>query len=181
MAKYSSVGDMFRARINASPTLDAFYAPKGDGWETWSWSRVGEKVKLWSAGLRATGLEDEQRVGLLCSTRVDWLIADIAISCAGGATTTIYPSSTAEDCQYILSDSGATVAVAENAAQVDKLVAQKANLPELKFVICIDGESGHGGWVISAALRRQIPIDQIPTGPHGRGKFVTIVSIRGQN
>lgn len=151
MAKYSSVGDMFRARINASPTLDAFYEPKGDGWETWSWSRVGEKVKLWSAGLRAIGLEDEQRVGLLCSTRVDWLIADIAISCAGGATTTIYPSSTGEDCQYILSDSGATVAVAENAAQVDKLVAQKANLPDLKVVISIDGESGHDGWVISAA------------------------------
>ncbi|MCP4225498.1 MAG: S8 family serine peptidase, partial [Actinomycetia bacterium] len=48
-------------------------------------------------------------------------------------------------------NAGATVVVAENEAQVAKLVAQKANLPNLTMVISIDGESGHDGWVISGA------------------------------
>ena len=60
------------------------------------------------------GVEDGARVALLCSTRVEWLFIDLAINTAGAATTTIYPSSTSADAQYIAHDSGSAIVFAEN-------------------------------------------------------------------
>ena len=45
-----------------------------------------------AAGLLALGIQPEQRVAIASATRVEWLYADLAIMCAGGATTTVYPS-----------------------------------------------------------------------------------------
>ena len=47
-------------------------------------------------------------------TRLEWILADLAIMCAGGATTTVYPSTTAEDVAYILADSECRVVFAED-------------------------------------------------------------------
>ena len=45
-----------------------------------------------AAGLLALGIEPEQRVGIASGTRYEWILADLAVMCAGGATTTVYPS-----------------------------------------------------------------------------------------
>src|SRR5438876_877191 len=82
------------------------------------WGEVGERVRAVAAGLRTLGLEPEQRAAILSGTRVEWVVADLGILCAGGATTTIYPSSTPDDCGYILSDSNSVVCFAENEQQV---------------------------------------------------------------
>ena len=82
-----------------------------------------------AAGLLALGLEPEQRVGIASSTRVEWILADLAILCAGGATTTVYPSTMTEDVGYILADSDCRVVFAEDADQVAKLVECRAELP----------------------------------------------------
>ncbi len=152
MAKHRSVADLFRDRVRRTPDLDAFYSPDGrGGWKTWSWQQVGEQVQVLAAGLRALGLEDGDRVAILCGTRVDWLNIDIAINCAAGATTTIYPSTTPEDVQYITADSGSKVVFAENDGQVEKLVAHKADLPAVTRVVNMDGPGGYDGWVLSMA------------------------------
>ncbi len=152
MAKHRSVADMFRDRVKTTPDLDAFYSPTGGGgWKTWSWKTVGERVELIAAGLRDLGLEDGDRVAILCGTRVEWLFIDIAINCAGAATTTIYPSTTPEDVQYITADSGSKIVFAENDGQVEKLVAHKADLPAVTRVVNMDGPGGHDGWVLSMA------------------------------
>ena len=151
MPKYRSVADMFRARVAETPDLDAFYSPEGSGWKTWSWRAVGERVRTYAAGLRALGLDDGDRVAILCGTRVEWLFIDIAINCAGAATTTIYPSSTAEDVQYIAADSGSKVVFAENDAQVAKLIEQRDALPDVKTVVNLDGKGHADKWVISLA------------------------------
>ncbi|MCB9527978.1 MAG: AMP-binding protein, partial [Myxococcales bacterium] len=142
---------MFRARVKDTPDLDAFYSPEGSGWKTWSWAAVGERVRTHAAALRALGIEDGDRVAILCGTRVEWLFIDIAINCAGAATTTIYPSTPPDEVQYIAADSGSRVVFAENDKQVAKLVEKRAELPEVKTVVNIDGKGGHDGWVISLA------------------------------
>ena len=75
-----------------------------------------------AGGLLALGLEPEQRVGIASSTRYEWILADLAIMCAGGATTTVYPSTNTEDTAYILSDSESQVVFAEDDEQVAKLL-----------------------------------------------------------
>jgi long-chain acyl-CoA synthetase len=145
---FRSIPDMFLHRTRTTPDAEAFLYKKNGGWDTLSWKQVLRRVRNIATGFSILGLESEERAAILCGTRVEWILADIGILCAGGATTTIYPSNTSEECAYILSDSNSRFVVAENDEQVDKLVAERANLGSLEKVIVIDGRGGHNGWVI---------------------------------
>lgn len=149
--KYKSVADMFIHRVRQTPDADAFYYPTDGGWATLKWKDVGERVRHFASGLRALGLQDEERVGIISSTRVEWLLADLAINCAGGATTTVYPSNTPEECAYILGDSKSVIVFAEDDTQVAKLLEERENLPAVKHVVTFDGQAGHDGWVLTLA------------------------------
>jgi long-chain acyl-CoA synthetase len=145
------MADMFFARVAATPDAESLRYPTNPGWKSLTWKQVGTEVRALACGLHALGLGMEQRVAIVSNTRWEWIVVDLAILCAGGATTTIYPSSTADDCAYIISDSATVIAVVENESQVAKLVARRAELPALRQVIVIDGEGGHDGWVITLA------------------------------
>lgn len=147
---FPSFSSMFLHRIQKTAKEDAYYYPDAqDNWQTLTWEQVGEKVKALTGGLRALGINLEERGAILCNTRVDWILADLAILCSGGATTTIYPSSSAEETQYILHDSGSRFVFAENEEQVEKILSKKAEIPNLEKIISIDGQGGHDGFVIS--------------------------------
>jgi long-chain acyl-CoA synthetase len=140
---------MFLSRVAATPDNPAFQYPADGGWKTLSWKQAGERVRDIACGLRALGLMDEERCAILASTRYDWILSDLGIMCSGGATSTIYPSSTSEECAYIIVDSGTRFVFAENDEQVAKLVQRKAELAKVKHVITLDGKAGHDGWVIT--------------------------------
>jgi long-chain acyl-CoA synthetase len=154
-----SVGRMFLDRVASTPGGEAYRKPVGDAWERMTWGQAGERVTELAAGLIALGIEPEQRVAILSSTRVDWVLADFAILCAGAATTTVYPTTNPEDVAYILSDSATRLAFAEDEVQVDKLRMQRDKLPELTKVVTFDG-TPDGDWVIGlddlAALGRDL-------------------------
>jgi long-chain acyl-CoA synthetase len=143
---YTSIPDMFLKRVAATPDGKAFGYPSGSGESeqvSWlSWRQVGERAKAIAAGLRGLGIGSEDRVAILANTRVEWVLADLGIMCAGGATTTVYPTTEAEDAAYILSDSGSKVLIAENPGQAAKL--EGASVPGLTHVILIDGEAKSG-------------------------------------
>lgn len=149
MASFQSVPEMLLHRLAATPDNTAFSYPVGSGWKQVSWKQFGEQVKQVSMGLRAIGLQNEERVAILCHTRYEWVLADMGILGAAGATTTIYPSNLAEECEYIINDSGTRFVIAENDEQVAKLLAVKAKIPGIKNVISIDGKTSADGWVIS--------------------------------
>lgn len=89
-------------------------------------------------GLIASGLRPGDRVALLSKTRYEWSLLDFAIWSAGCVTVPIYETSSAEQVEWILSDSGAramVVETAEHRATVDGLVDR---LPELTRVWQID-------------------------------------------
>jgi long-chain acyl-CoA synthetase len=149
--QFQSLAHMIRYRFSDTPEKDAFYSPTEDGWHTWSWKDVEEHVLNIARGLRALGVGDEERAAILCSTRVEWILCDLGILCSGAATTTIYPSCTPEECEYILTDSASVVCFAENDEQVAKLAAKREQMPLLKHVITIDGRRSADGWVITLA------------------------------
>ncbi len=151
-----NVAALFHDRVAKSAQREAYSYPTVDGqpWTKVTWKEAGEKVDKIAAGLLALGIESEQRVGIASGTRVEWIFADLAIMCAGGATTTVYPSTHAEDVAYILSDSESRVVFAEDESQVAKLRQHKSELPHLDKVVVFDPSSGSGGsadgdWVIS--------------------------------
>ena len=139
---------MFYDRVAATPDVEAYRFPAHGGWESVTWAQTEQTVRPLAAGLLALGIQPEDRVAIASNTRVEWLYADLAVTCAGAATTTVYPSTGAEDVGYILSDSGSRIAFAEDDVQVAKLRSQRDRLPELIRVVTFDGE-GDGDWVLS--------------------------------
>jgi len=140
---------MFLDRVEKSATRPAFMYPgASEDWKQITWKETGDWVRRVACGLRSLGLDHEARVSILCNTRVEWVIANLGINTAGGATTTIYPSSTAEESAFIINDSDTIFCFAENQDQVDKLNSVRDQTPGLKKIIVIDGE-GDGNRVLS--------------------------------
>jgi long-chain acyl-CoA synthetase len=134
-----NVAVQFLDRVKASPDAEAFRFPRGESWESVTWQQAGDLVSRLAAGLLSLGLEPEQRVGIASGTRYEWILADLAVMCAGGATTTVYPSTNADDTAYILSDSQSRIVFAEDDGQLAKLREQEAELGEVVKVITFDG------------------------------------------
>jgi long-chain acyl-CoA synthetase len=123
--------------VEATPHRVAFRYREGEAWRALTWSDVGKQVRVLAAGLLDLGVQHGDRVALLAGTRVEWALAELAILCAGAAVTTIYPSSTPEDCVFILADAGCTVLIAEDAAQAAKI--DRLQTPALRELVCLDG------------------------------------------
>jgi long-chain acyl-CoA synthetase len=146
-----NVPELFLERVGKTPDAEAFRTPEGGGWSSLSWADTEARVRTIASGLRALGVSPGQVCAILASTRLEWVLVDYAIVFAGAATSTIYPSSTAEECGFILSDSGSALVFAENDDQVAKLVARRAGLPALRHVVTFDGHPSGDGWVITLA------------------------------
>ncbi|MCK0111236.1 long-chain fatty acid--CoA ligase [Ornithinimicrobium sp. F0845] len=144
----TSVGHMFRERVATSPTDEAFRYPVGESWESLTWAETAARANALAAGLVDLGVGPEERVALCASTRLEWVLSDLAVMSAGAATTTIYPTTLSGDVAYIVADSGSKVVIAEDASQVAKLAAHRSEIPEVSHVVVIDGE-GDGDWVIT--------------------------------
>src|SRR3954454_14668906 len=142
-----NVAVQFLDRVAASADREAYRYPVGDDWQSVTWRETGDLVSRLAAGLISLGLEREQRVGIASSTRYEWVVADLAVMCAGGATTTVYPSTNAEDTAYILSDSECRVVFAEDDEQIAKIKDNRAELPHLAKIVTFEGTT-HGDWVI---------------------------------
>ncbi|GAA2686153.1 AMP-dependent synthetase/ligase [Nonomuraea recticatena] len=159
----SSIPSLLRDRIKATPEAEAYRHPAGSGWASLTWAEVGERVRPLALGLAGLGASAESRVSILCSTRLEWVLTDLAVLATGAATTTIYPSNTAAECAFVINDSGSTLVVAENDDQVAKLVSVRDEMPDLRHVLVVDGTASDDGWVI--------PLDQVS----GEGDFDAMV------
>ncbi len=145
----TSVGALLRWRVNQTPAGEAYrYRNDNDEWVSIDWKETWRRVEILAAGFLALGLKTEQRITIVAGTRIEWVLADLAINCAGGATTTIYPNTAGDDFDYIVSHSGSVMMVAENEEQLAKLDAAADVAAAVHTVILMDG-TGDGERVLS--------------------------------
>ena len=151
-----SVAQLLVERVAATPRHEALRLPTDPGWESLTWEQVGQQSFDLAAGLLSLGLRSEQRVAIICSTRYEWILADLAVMCSGGATTTVYPSTDAADVAFIVANSGSRFVIVEDDDQLAKLRDQREQMPEVEKVIVIDGahhgdgvSHGDDDWVMS--------------------------------
>lgn len=108
-------------------------------WHDLTFTEVAEWVMELASGLVHLGVEPGDRVCVLADTRVEWSAAELAVLAAGGIVVPIYPSSAAEECAWIIGDSGAVLVVAENEAQRAKVESIREQVPSLRDVVVIEG------------------------------------------
>jgi len=131
----------------ATPDAPAFLYPEEGAWKFLSWRETGVRVREIACGLLSLGLAAGDRVAIVSSTRVEWILADLAVGCAGGVTATVYPVSTEEDTSFILSDSRAAVVFAEDAAQARRI--QGGNGAVSRPLVLFDASAGLPGNAMS--------------------------------
>ena len=149
---FRSVVEMFQHRVSSTPDAEAMSGRRDGQWHTMTWREADRRVRNVAGGLLNLGFKKEERGAILATSRPEWVIADLGILAAGGATSTIYTSNTAEESAYILEDSGSRVCFVENAMQEAKLREVRGRLGNVAHLILIDGEPmAADGWTITLA------------------------------
>ncbi|WP_432558324.1 AMP-dependent synthetase/ligase [Granulicoccus sp. GXG6511] len=139
--KSRNMGEMLVKRAVADPHRIAFRYPDArEDWQELTWLGTKEFAFDLAAAMLAVGLQPEDRVAIAATTRIEWILADLAIMCAGGATTTIYPTTQSEDVNYILADSDSRIAIVEDAEQLAKLQEHPEIVENLLAIVLMDGD-----------------------------------------
>jgi len=113
-------------------------------WTPVTWREFAGQVRGIAAGLIAAGIEPGDRVALMSRTRFEWTLIDYAILTAGAVTVPVYPTSSLEQLEWILSDSGAVAVVVETGDHAGKVASVRSGLPALAHVWQIDGSGDDG-------------------------------------
>ena len=111
-------------------------------WVELTYNDLWDQVADLALGLIDLGVEVGDRVGILVNTRVEFTVAQLAASAAGAIVVPVYPTNSADECEWVVGNSGSKVIVCEDAGQVSKIDQVRAGLPDLQHVIIIDGEAG---------------------------------------
>jgi long-chain acyl-CoA synthetase len=133
---------------------DVVFTRKVDGrWAPVTAKEFATEVRALAAGLVAQGVAPGDRVGLMSKTRYEWTLCDYAIWTAGAVTVPIYETSSAEQVQWNLGDSGAVGVILESSTHQSTFDTVKGQLPDLKASWNIDA----GGLEELAAAGRDVP------------------------
>ena len=150
---FRSLVHLFQHQVETSSDLEAMSGRRDGLWYKLTWKESGQRVRAVGCGLLSLGLQKGERAAILATSSPDWVIADLGILSAGGATSTIFTSNTAEESAYILEDSGSRFCFVENAMQEAKLRSVQSALGDLAHLVLIDGEpspaTNTDGWTLS--------------------------------
>jgi len=133
-----SVADIPFVNAAEAPSAVVVRRRTATGWEGVTAARFAQEVQAAARGLIAAGLAPGGRVAIMSRTRYEWSVLDFAVWAAGGQSVPIYATSSAEQVEWILRDSGAAFVVAETAANAATVATAAAALPEPVRVWCLD-------------------------------------------
>ena len=118
-----------------------------------TYADFGRAIREIAGGLASLGVNTGDKVAILCGTIPEWTMADFGAFCSGATVVPVYNTNSPEECEYVLSHSGAKVLLLEDAAQAAKIAKVRDALPELEHVIVLTGEAE--GAITLADLRQR--------------------------
>jgi len=113
----------------------AYYVKRGASWRATTWAQYAREVRQAGKALMALGLGRGSTIGILGFNRPEWVIADLAVMCIGGAPAGIYTTCSPPEVAYIVDHAESPVVFVESEAQWKKVEAERANLPKLEWVV----------------------------------------------
>jgi long-chain acyl-CoA synthetase len=142
-----------------SPQAALFSRRRAGRWDDVTAEEFRRDVEAVASGLIASGIEPGDRVALVSRTRYEWTLLDYAIWWVGAATVPVYETSSADQIEWILADSGAVACIAETTDHRNRVEQVKDRLSDLKHLWTIDddavGTLTSAGAAVDATEREQ--------------------------
>src|SRR5215203_5121705 len=113
---------LFLERVASRPEAIAFRDKHLGVYTGYSWKDYFDIVEEVCLGLRELGAEKGDRVAVMGDPCSEWVYADMAIMSFGGITVGVYPTSSPNEIEYLVEDSGSTFFIAETQEHLDKLL-----------------------------------------------------------
>jgi long-chain acyl-CoA synthetase len=107
-------------------------------WQSFTWGEVHDHVRDFSLGLTALGLRRGENVAIIGDNRPEWVWSEIAAQAGGAAAVGLYQDSNLNEVAYVIDHCDATVVVAEDQEQVDKILDMMEKLPKVRHVVYTD-------------------------------------------
>ncbi|MER6224766.1 AMP-dependent synthetase/ligase [Streptomyces sp. 900105755] len=126
--------DIVRRNAAQHPDVAVMARKVAGVWQDVTATAFLAEVHAAAKGLIASGIQPGDRVGLMSRTRYEWTLLDFAIWSAGAVTVPVYETSSPEQVQWILSDSGATACIVELDGHTAAVESVRETLPALKHV-----------------------------------------------
>ena len=108
--------NLISERAHFEPERVIVSRPLGDGWQPVTAKAYEEEIKAVAKGLVANGVSFGDRVAIMAKTRYEWTVLDFAMWYAGAVPVPIYETSSAEQVEWILTDSSAVGIIVETPA-----------------------------------------------------------------
>ena len=136
----TNLNDLLAQRVAATPDkVLVERKTSADGpWQAVTARQYDEQIVAVAKGLVARGVQPGDRVAIMARTRYEWSLLDWAVWGAGAVGVPIYETSSAEQVLWILSDSGASFVVVENAAHAATVAQVRDRAPAVRDVLVID-------------------------------------------
>ena len=107
-------------------------------WQPVTWAEYARQARWFGLGLLQLGLAPGQCVAVLSENCREWAYAELGTALVGGITAGVYPTSPEHEVEYLLALADAPIIVCEDQEQLDKVLAIRARLPQLRAIVVID-------------------------------------------
>ena len=139
IVKYQNIYSLFRSQTAKYRGEPVFYSRENDGWKSQNWEGFEKLTHDFACALLAKNLTRGASVAILAGNVPEWTICDVGTIAAGGVGVGIYPTSSPEQCAYIINHSDAEFVFVDTRAQLEKILKVRAELRKVKEIVCLEG------------------------------------------
>lgn len=136
-----TIADLMTRAAAAHGRQPALRHKREGQWCDVSYVEMEQVVGEIALGLIDLGITSGERVCILAGTRPEWTYCDLALASIGAVKVTVYPTNSAEECEWVAGDSEAVAVICEDAGQLAKIQAVRERLPHLRELLVMDGEA----------------------------------------
>ncbi|WP_372366585.1 long-chain fatty acid--CoA ligase [Candidatus Uabimicrobium sp. HlEnr_7] len=132
--QYQNIYQMLCATTEKFAEQAAYFHKVDDNWQKVTWQELKELADNFALALLEKGLKPGDTVSILAGNDLAWPVADIGTIAAGGIGVGLYPSSSPEQCAYILKHSNSKFVVVDSNEQLQKILQIREQIPQLTII-----------------------------------------------
>ena len=134
----NNTADFVFAGAAKDPQHVALRRRANGAWKDVSSKEFQDEVVALAKGVIAAGIEPGDRVAVMSKTRYEWTLVDFALFSAGAVVVPIYETSSAEQVDWICSDSGAKAIFVETDEHKQLVESVRHDIPTLELIWTFD-------------------------------------------